>query len=98
MPIYEYECNECGHHCEKLQKISDEPLRDCLECKKPALRKLISLSGFQLKGTGWYATDYAKKGKSDQSKTDVKSSDNKSDKSSGGKDGEGSGGSSSDSN
>lgn len=58
MPIYEYACNGCGHELEKLQKISDEPLLDCPECEKPALKKLISAAGFRLKGAGWYETDF----------------------------------------
>ncbi len=58
MPIYEYRCDSCGHDLEVLQKMSDEPLRDCPECTEPALRKLVSAAGFRLKGTGWYATDF----------------------------------------
>ncbi len=60
MPIYEYKCNECGYHFEKMQKISDEPLKDCPKCQGK-VEKQWSLSGFQLKGEGWYLTDYAKK-------------------------------------
>lgn len=58
MPIYEYQCKACGHNLEALQKISDEPLRDCPECQKPELNKQISAAGFRLKGSGWYETDY----------------------------------------
>ncbi len=58
MPIYEYECEACGHKLEALQKISDDPLKDCPECGKPALKKLISAAGFRLKGGGWYETDF----------------------------------------
>ncbi|RUM94134.1 MAG: zinc ribbon domain-containing protein [Thiothrix sp.] len=58
MPIYEYECEACGHKMEKLQKMSDEPLIDCPECGKPKLRKLISAAGFRLSGGGWYETDF----------------------------------------
>lgn len=58
MPIYEYECAECGQIIEAMQKISDEPLTICTHCQGP-LHKLISQSSFHLKGTGWYATDYA---------------------------------------
>ncbi len=58
MPIYEYECGVCGHKLEKLQKISDDPLRDCPECEEPALRKLVSAVTFRLKGSGWYETDF----------------------------------------
>jgi len=58
MPIYEYQCEACGHKLEALQKISDAPLKDCPECGKPALNKLISAAGFRLKGGGWYETDF----------------------------------------
>lgn len=63
MPIYEYRCEACGHELEVMQKISDETLRDCPQCGKPALRKLISAAGFQLKGSGWYTNDSKSKGK-----------------------------------
>lgn len=59
MPIYEYECRKCGKVFEELQGFNDPPLKKCKECKGK-LEKLISLSSFQLTGTGWYATDYAK--------------------------------------
>jgi putative FmdB family regulatory protein len=58
MPIYEYRCAACGHEQEVLQKMSDAPLSDCPACGKPAMSKLISAAGFQLKGSGWYATDF----------------------------------------
>lgn len=58
MPIYEYRCGSCGFQGEYLQKMSDAPLRDCPECHEPALNKLVSAAGFQLKGSGWYATDF----------------------------------------
>jgi putative FmdB family regulatory protein len=58
MPIYEYKCTHCGHKKEVLQKLSDPPLRECPACGKAALSKLISAAGFQLKGSGWYATDF----------------------------------------
>ena len=58
MPIYEYRCGSCNHETEALQKLSDAPLRDCPECGQPAMIKKISAAGFQLKGTGWYATDF----------------------------------------
>ena len=60
MPIYEYECQKCGHHEEVLQKFSDPPISTCEKCKGK-MRKLISQSTFHLKGTGWYVTDYASK-------------------------------------
>jgi putative FmdB family regulatory protein len=59
MPIYEYECPTCGRF-EAMQKITAEPLTVCETCGKP-VRKLVSLSSFALKGSGWYVTDYAKK-------------------------------------
>ena len=59
MPIYEYECSNCGMTLEELQSFSDPPLKKCPKCKKNKLEKLISLSSFQLTGSGWYATDYA---------------------------------------
>ena len=58
MPIYEYECQACGHAFEALQKVSDAPLRKCPECGKPRLRKLLSAPSFRLKGGGWYETDF----------------------------------------
>lgn len=58
MPIYEYECQACGHKKEALQKISDDPLTECPECGKPELKKMISAAGFRLKGAGWYETDF----------------------------------------
>ena len=58
MPIYEYRCEECGHELEALQKMSDEPLTECPECRKPALKKKISAAGFRLSGSGWYETDF----------------------------------------
>jgi putative FmdB family regulatory protein len=63
MPIYEYRCGACGHELEVLQKLSEPPLSDCPECHKPSLSKLISPVGFQLKGSGWYATDFKSSGK-----------------------------------
>ncbi|MCK4870130.1 MAG: zinc ribbon domain-containing protein [Gammaproteobacteria bacterium] len=63
MPIYEYECQKCGHRFEQLQKMSDEPLTKCPQCGKSALKKLVSAAGFQLKGSGWYETDFKNKGK-----------------------------------
>jgi putative FmdB family regulatory protein len=60
MPIYEYRCTDCGKHIEKMQRVSDEPLTTCESCSGK-LEKLISLSGFQFKGAGWYITDYSGK-------------------------------------
>jgi len=58
MPIYEYQCQVCGHHVEALQKVSDAPLRKCPECGKSKLKKLLSAPSFRLKGGGWYETDF----------------------------------------
>ena len=63
MPIYEYQCGQCGHRLESFEKMTDTPLTECPVCGKSALQKLISAAGFQLKGTGWYATDFRNKGK-----------------------------------
>lgn len=63
MPFYEYQCQACSHRFEKLQKISDDALKDCPSCSKPELKKLISAAAFQLKGNGWYATDFKDSGK-----------------------------------
>ena len=62
MPLYEYECLECGHLTEVLQRMSDPPLAECPQCGS-AVRKVLSAPAFQFKGTGWYVTDYADKGK-----------------------------------
>lgn len=58
MPIYEYQCESCGHALEALQKLSDALLVDCPACNKPSLKKQISAAGFRLKGGGWYETDF----------------------------------------
>jgi len=58
MPIYAYKCAECGHDHEALQKFSDAPLTDCPACGQPALAKQVTAAGFQLKGSGWYVTDF----------------------------------------
>jgi len=58
MPIYEYRCSSCGIEKEYLQKLSDAPVTDCPGCGKSTMVKLLSAAGFQLKGTGWYATDF----------------------------------------
>ena len=60
MPIYEYLCEKCGTHVEKLQKISDPPLSQCEKCAGK-MNKILSQSSFVLKGSGWYLTDYSKK-------------------------------------
>ena len=58
MPIYEYRCDACGHYLDALQKIADDPLRDCPSCEASALRRLVSAPNFRLKGSGWYETDF----------------------------------------
>ena len=63
MPIYQYRCTECGQGHEALQKMSDAPLLDCPACGKSALKKQLTAAAFQLKGTGWYATDFKNSGK-----------------------------------
>lgn len=60
MPIYEYQCKECGHELDALQKLSDPPLLDCPACNAEQLRKKISAPQFRLKGSGWYETDFKK--------------------------------------
>lgn len=62
MPIYEYRCSDCGHEFEALQKISESPLSECPACHAPSLRKKVSAAGFQLKGSGWYVTDFRNSG------------------------------------
>ena len=60
MPIYEYQCDDCNHVLDALQKVNDKPLVDCPECGKNSLRRLISAPNFRLKGEGWYETDFKK--------------------------------------
>ncbi len=59
MPIYEYRCDSCGQHLEVLQKMSDAPQTTCKHCGADALQRVMSRTSFVLKGSGWYATDYA---------------------------------------
>jgi len=61
MPLYEYQCKKCGHRFEKIQKFSDKPIKKCPECGG-AVEQLLSAPAVQFKGSGWYVTDYAKKG------------------------------------
>jgi putative FmdB family regulatory protein len=61
MPIYEYRCSSCGHQQEFLQKVSDAPLTTCTACGKATFSKMLTAAGFQLKGSGWYATDFKSK-------------------------------------
>ena len=65
MPLYEYERDACGRRFEVIQKFSDPPVDTCKECGKGPVRRLLSSPAIQFKGTGWYITDYAKKGTSD---------------------------------
>ena len=58
MPFYEYQCSNCGHEEEVLQKISDKPLKKCPACGKSTMQKLVSAAAFRLKGGGWYETDF----------------------------------------
>ena len=58
MPIYAYKCESCGHTKDVLQKMSDAPLNDCPQCNATAFKKQVTGAGFQLKGSGWYATDF----------------------------------------
>ena len=64
MPLYEYECNACGERFERIRKFSDPPVDTCALCGKGPVRRLQSSPAIQFKGSGWYITDYAQKGKS----------------------------------
>jgi len=84
MPIYEYLCNSCGVRKEHIQKMSDAPIRTCPECGSAEYAKLISAAGFQLKGSGWYVTDFKNKpapvtAKSEKSDAQAQSSESKTD-------------------
>ena len=70
MPIYEYRCGSCGLEKEFLQKISDAPIAVCPSCGQSTMTKLISAAGFQLKGSGWYATDFKGSGKKPAEKSE----------------------------
>src|SRR5262245_44528718 len=76
MPIYEYSCSKCGQTIEVIQKFSDPVLKKHQGCGG-TLTKLVSASAFQLKGTGWYVTDYARKGKSGDSESSKETTDKK---------------------
>lgn len=84
MPIYEYLCNSCGVRKEHIQKMSDAPITTCPECNSTEYVKLISAAGFQLKGSGWYVTDFRNKSapstaKSEKSDTQAQSSESQTD-------------------
>jgi putative FmdB family regulatory protein len=80
MPLYEYECDACGQRFEVIKKFSDPPAESCAKCGKGPVHRLLSSPAIQFKGSGWYITDYAQKGKSDggssagkpETKTDTK--------------------------
>jgi len=67
MPIYEYKCSGCNHQFDAIQKMQDEPIKICPHCSEAKAVRLISAAGFQLKGSGWYATDFKGSAKSDSS-------------------------------
>lgn len=79
MPIYAYKCASCGHVLDALQKLSDPPRVECPACGEPALVKQVTAAGFQLKGSGWYATDFRNNGAA-PAKKDEASSEQPSDK------------------
>jgi putative FmdB family regulatory protein len=70
MPIYEYKCSACGHQEDHLQKLSERPLTKCPACGKKKYAKQLTAAGFQLKGSGWYASDF--KGGKTEAKTEAK--------------------------
>jgi putative FmdB family regulatory protein len=73
MPLYEYECDACGQRFEVIRKFSESNLSACTLCGKGPVRRLMSSPAIQFKGTGWYITDYASKGKSSEAATSSKS-------------------------
>ena len=75
MPIYQYRCSSCGCEHEALQKVTSDPLVDCPKCDSPSLVKMVTAAGFQLKGVGWYVTDFKDKKQTEKSKDASKSSD-----------------------
>jgi len=79
MPIYEYECQNCGIITEALQGFKEKPLKKCPECGKLKLERMISLSSFHLKGNGWYTTEYGKNTKPHEPISESPSTDNKMD-------------------
>ncbi len=90
MPIYAYRCEACGYARDVLQKISDAPLTECESCGKPEFKKQLTAAGFQLKGSGWYVTDFRNgpsdgKAKSEKSEGGTAASDTSTTASTGGK-------------
>lgn len=73
MPIYAYKCSSCGHQQDVLQKISEDPLTICPACGQASFAKQVTAAGFQLKGSGWYVTDFRDNGAKKDSKPDGKS-------------------------
>ena len=82
MPIYEYQCEACGYKFEKLQKISDDPLKVCPSCGASKLSKLVSAAAFRLKGGGWYETDFKTSGRRNVSDSEKSKTTDSSEKSS----------------
>ncbi|MFN8737641.1 MAG: FmdB family zinc ribbon protein, partial [Betaproteobacteria bacterium] len=78
MPIYAYKCSSCGHQQDVLQKISEDPLTICPACGQASFAKQVTAAGFQLKGSGWYVTDFRDNGGKKEAKSDSKN-DGKSD-------------------
>ena len=76
MPLYEYQCDACGHRFEVIQKFSDPPIEVCSKCGG-AVKKLLSSPAIQFKGTGWYITDYARSGSSSSGETKTESPETK---------------------
>jgi len=74
MPLYEYQCKKCKHRFEQIQKFSDKPVKKCPKCGGP-VEKLISTSSVQFKGSGWYVSDYGRKGSAGQSSSSSSESD-----------------------
>jgi putative FmdB family regulatory protein len=74
MPTYEYQCQACTHKFEIVQRMTEDSLKTCPECNQDQLQKLISAVGFQLKGTGWYETDFKNSGKPPAAKSDSEGS------------------------
>jgi len=72
MPIYEYRCSACGHQQDHLQKLTEAPLTKCPSCGKKKFQKQLTSAGFQLKGSGWYASDFKGGKKSTEVKPDAK--------------------------
>jgi putative FmdB family regulatory protein len=76
VPLYEYQCHKCKHRFEKIQKFSDPLVKKCPECGGP-VEQLLSAPAVQFKGSGWYVTDYARKGSSGSSESKSNSSSEK---------------------